>query len=243
MHEEFLKLVEDGDNIVFFGGAGVSTESSIPDFRSAEGLYNAKTKYSMSPEAIISHDYFIRNTENFFEYYKENLIYKEAKPNKAHKALAELERKGKLKAVITQNIDGLHSLAGSRNVYEIHGSVLKNYCVKCGKKYGLDYIMEPSNCDGSIPKCEDCGGVVRPDVVLYQEMLDDEVVGKAVNAIAEADMLIVGGTSLVVYPAAGLIRYFKGRNLVLINKQKTSCDTDANLIIREPIGEVMGELL
>lgn len=243
MHTEFLKMIEDSDNIVFFGGAGVSTESNIPDFRSDKGLYNAKHKYGMSPESMISHSYFMGNMDTFFEYYKENLVHREAKPNKAHLALAKLEKEGKLKAVVTQNIDGLHELAGSKKVFPLHGSVARNYCLSCGKRYGLDYIMDPANCEGNIPKCQACGGVVRPDVVLYEEMLDQEVVNGAIDAIANADMLIVGGTSLVVYPAAGMIRYFHGSKLVLINKQATGYDKQADLVIREPIGEVLGELL
>lgn len=243
MHEEFLKMIDESNNIVFFGGAGVSTESNIPDFRSDKGLYNAQQQYGRSPESLISHSYFMGHMDNFFDYYKENLIYEDAEPNKAHLALAKLEQEGKLKAVVTQNIDGLHEKAGSKNVFPLHGSVARNYCMKCGARYGLDYILDPAHNDGNIPKCEKCGGVVRPDVVLYEEMLDDSVVRGAIDAISAADMLIVGGTSLVVYPAAGMIQYFHGKYLVLINKQATGYDSRADLVIREPIGEVLGELL
>lgn len=241
--KKFADIIDKSNNIVFFGGAGVSTESNIPDFRSDKGLYNAQHKYSMSPEAIISHDYFLSNTDTFFEYYKENLIYEEAEPNKAHLALAKLEREGKLKAVITQNIDGLHQLAGSKNVFELHGSVLKNTCMKCGKHFTLEYILDDVHCKGHIPLCDKCGDIVKPDVVLYQEPLDDMIISGAVNAIKEADTLIVGGTSLVIYPAAGLINYFRGKNLILINKQATSYDNKADLVFRDAIGEIMGYLL
>jgi NAD-dependent deacetylase len=227
--------IEESSNIVFFGGAGVSTESGIPDFRSVDGLYNQKYKYP--PETIISHSFFERDPEEFYRFYRDKLIIKGAKPNAAHLRLAELERQGKLKAVITQNIDGLHQLAGSRNVLELHGSTLRNYCLRCGRTYGVEAI---ENCSG-VPKCT-CGGTIRPDVVLYEEGLDSEILQKSVRAIAEADVLIVGGTSLVVYPAAGLINYYRGNKLVLINKRPTAYDSQANLLISEKLGEVVAQV-
>ena len=239
MDERLREIIDNSDNIVFFGGAGVSTESSIPDFRSESGLYNAQRKYGRSPEEMLSHSFFVSHTDTFFDYYKNNLIYRSAEPNKAHRALAKLEEQGKLKAVITQNIDGLHQKAGSRNVYELHGSVLRNYCMDCGEFYDLDYIMDEANCDGGIPKCKKCGGTVKPDVVLYEEALDDDCMMGAIRAIQQADTLIIGGTSLVVYPAAGLIRYFGGNKLVLINKQATPYDRQADLVINDSIGKVM----
>lgn len=239
MDERLRDIIANSDNIVFFGGAGVSTESNIPDFRSESGLYNAQQKYGRSPEEMLSHSFFMRHTDTFFDYYKNNLIYRSAEPNKAHRALAKLEAEGKLRAVITQNIDGLHQKAGSRNVYELHGSVLRNYCMDCGEFYDLDYIMDEANCDGGIPKCKKCGGTVKPDVVLYEEALDDDCMMGAIRAIQQADTLIIGGTSLVVYPAAGLIRYFGGNKLVLINKQATPYDSQADLVINDSIGKVM----
>ena len=239
MDERLRDIIANSDNIVFFGGAGVSTESNIPDFRSESGLYNAQQKYGRSPEEMLSHSFFMRHTDTFFDYYKNNLIYRSAEPNKAHRALAKLEEQGKLKAVITQNIDGLHQKAGSRSVFELHGSVLRNYCMDCGEFYDLDYIMDEANCDGGIPKCKKCGGTVKPDVVLYEEALDDDCMMGAIRAIQQADTLIIGGTSLVVYPAAGLIRYFGGNNLVLINKQATPYDSKADLVINDSIGKVM----
>ena len=239
MDERLRDIIANSDNIVFFGGAGVSTESNIPDFRSESGLYNAQQKYGRSPEEMLSHSFFMRHTDTFFDYYKNNLIYRSAEPNKAHRALAKLEEQGKLKAVITQNIDGLHQKAGSRNVYELHGSVLRNYCMDCGEFYDLDYIMDEANCDGGIPKCKKCGGTVKPDVVLYEEALDDDCMMGAIRAIQQADTLIIGGTSLVVYPAAGLIRYVGGNKLVLINKQATPYDSQADLVINDSIGKVM----
>ncbi|MBN7773176.1 NAD-dependent protein deacylase [Clostridium aminobutyricum] len=244
--DKLKQIIEESNNIVFFGGAGVSTESNIPDFRSESGLYHAVQKYGQSPETMLSHSFFQNHTETFYDYYKNNLIYPEAKPNKAHLALAKLEREGKLKAIVTQNIDGLHQLAGSKVVYELHGSVLRNNCMRCGEFYDLGYIMNPENCKetdgirGLIPICKKCGGMVKPDVVLYEEPLNDEVVQQAVQAISKADTLIVGGTSLVVYPAAGLVNYFRGKNLVLINKSKTQYNGKANLVINDPIGEVLG---
>jgi len=239
MNENLKKIIDSSKSIVFFGGAGVSTESNIPDFRSEKGLYKAQSEYGVSPEEILSHTFFVNNTEKFFDYYKKNLIYAEAEPNKAHKALAELESRGILKAVVTQNIDGLHQKAGSRKVFELHGSVLRNYCMDCGKFYSLDYIMDEKNCRNGVPHCECCGGIVKPDVVLYEEALDSDCMMGAVEAIEKADTLIIGGTSLAVYPAAGLIRYFRGNNLVLINKQSTPYDSKATLVINDYIGKVM----
>lgn len=239
MDKRLKEIIEQSENIVFFGGAGVSTESNIPDFRSESGLYNARQKYGRSPEEILSHSFFMAHTDIFFDYYKNNLIYKDAEPNKAHRALAKLEAAGKLKAVVTQNIDGLHQKAGNRKVYELHGSVLRNFCMDCGEFYDLDYIMDEGNCDGNIPKCKKCGGTVKPDVVLYEEALDEDCMMRAIRAIQQADTMIIGGTSLVVYPAAGLIRYFGGKKLVLINKQTTPYDSRADLVINDSIGKVM----
>lgn len=238
MDARLKKIIEESENIVFFGGAGVSTESGIPDFRSDNGLYNVREVYGYAPETIISHSFYKKNPQLFFKYYKENMVWPDAEPNEAHKTLARLEEMGKLKAVVTQNIDGLHQKAGSKKVYELHGSVLRNFCEKCGKAYDLDYVMDEKNCDGYVPKCS-CGGTVKPDVVLYEEMLNDEVIQQAVWAIRSADTMIVGGTSLVVYPAAGLINYFDGKNLVLINKDSTSYDKMATLVINDSIGKVM----
>ena len=243
MYEELKEIIRDSNNIVFFGGAGVSTESNIPDFRSEAGLYNAQQSYGMSPEQMISHSFFMRDTETFFDYYKNNMVYQEAEPNAAHIALAKLEEMGKLKAVVTQNIDGLHQKAGSKVVYELHGSVLRNNCMDCGAYYDLDYIMDPEHCDGYIPKCEKCGGIIKPDVVLYEEALDDAQISGAVDAIRNADVLIIGGTSLVVYPAAGFVNYFRGSKLVLINKSSTSFDGRADLVINDSIGKVLGEVV
>lgn len=232
------ELIDISENIVFFGGAGVSTESEIPDFRSEKGLYHAQKVYGHSPETMLSRSFYDRHCETFYKYYKENLIYEKATPNDAHYTLAELERQGKLKAVITQNIDGLHQKAGSKNVYELHGSVLRNFCQSCGKAYDLDYIMNDNNCIRGIPKCS-CGGTIKPDVVLYEETLNNRVITEAVDAISNADLMIIGGTSLVVYPAAGLINYFRGKNLVLINRDETPYDGRANLVIHDSIGKVM----
>ena len=239
MDERLKNVIDDSKSIVFFGGAGVSTESGIPDFRSEKGLYSAQKQYGFSPEEILSHTFFVRHMEVFFDYYKKNLIYMDAQPGDAHRTLAHLEREGKLKAVVTQNIDGLHQKAGSRNVFELHGSVLRNYCMDCGEYHDVEYIMNEEYCRNGIPLCRKCGGVVKPDVVLYEEVLDDECVNGAISAISAADTLIIGGTSLVVYPAAGLIRYFRGNNLVLINKQATGYDSKANLVINDQIGKVM----
>jgi len=227
-------LLQNSDNIVFFGGAGVSTESGIPDFRSADGLYN--TEYAYPPETILSHSFFIRHTEEFYRSYRDKMLYPDAKPNKSHFALAKLEEQGKVKAVITQNVDGLHTEAGSINVLELHGSALRNICMACGECYPLEKILQT---DG-VPLCS-CGGIIKPDVVLYEEGLDASVMMKATKAIYDADVLIVGGTSLNVYPAAGLITNYHGNKLILINKSETSYDRHANLIIRENIGDTLGE--
>ena len=235
--EQLAKILSESEKIVFFGGAGVSTASGIPDFRSSDGLYSKKLMKHYSPEEAVSHSFLVRHPEEFYEFYKKNLIYPDAGPNDAHKALAKLEQMGKLTAVVTQNIDGLHQAAGSRKVFELHGSVLRNYCTGCGKKYDVNFILES---DG-VPYCPDCGKMVRPDVVLYEEGLDQYVIDDAIRAISNADTLIIGGTSLIVYPAAGLIRYFRGKNLVLINKSRTSADRQANLVIHDDIAMVMRE--
>lgn len=237
--EQLIKIIKDSNNMVFFGGAGVSTESGIPDFRSEHGLYTTGKGKKYSPEQLLSHNFFMRHTHDFFLYYKSHMIYKEAKPNAAHFALAKLEKLGKLSAVITQNIDSLHQLAGSQMVYELHGSSNENYCMKCRKSYSLDQIM---NMD-TVPICTDCGGVIKPDVVLYEEELNQGVIQKAIEAIQKADTMIVGGTSLVVWPAASLIEYFYGKNLVLINKSETSYDTRASLMIHDSIGEVLESVI
>jgi len=234
--EKLTQWLRESHNIVFFGGAGVSTESNIPDFRSEQGLYNAQQKYGYAPEVILSHTFFENRTADFFNYYANELIYPDAEPNQAHLALAKLEEMGKLKAVITQNIDGLHQKAGSKNVLELHGSVLRNHCMNCGLRFGADFVLEHK---GATPHCPDCGGIVRPDVVLYEEQLDGRVLDAAEKAVASADMLIVGGTSLVVYPAAGLIHWFKGRHLVLINRSETAFDGKADLVIHENIGKTL----
>lgn len=226
--------IQKSDDIVFFGGAGVSTESGIPDFRSVDGLYNQKYKYP--PETIISHSFYVRDPEEFYRFYKDKMIFPDAQPNRAHKALAKLEAMGKLKAVITQNIDGLHQKAGSQVVYELHGSVHRNYCTQCRTFYGVDFIAQSQG----VPRCPSCGGLVKPDVVLYEEGLDQDTVEGAVRAIAQAEVLIVGGTSLVVYPAAGMIRYYLGNKLVLINRDPTPYDGEADLVIHESLGRVLG---
>lgn len=233
--QRLQKIIDESDNIVFFGGAGVSTESGIPDFRSQDGLYAQKYKYP--PEQIVSHTFFTSRTAEFFEFYRDKMLYPGAKPNAAHIYLARLEEKGKLKAVITQNIDGLHQAAGSKNVLELHGSVLRNYCQKCGKFYSVEFIKEGNG----VPKCP-CGGVIKPDVVLYEESLDGGTINAAVKAISEADTLIIGGTSLVVYPAAGFISFFRGKHLVVINKSETSADSRADLVINDSIGKVFSRL-
>ena len=230
-------ILRDSKSAVFFGGAGMSTESGIPDFRSANGIYSKRLHQEFRPEEMASHSFLVNHTEAFFEFYREHRIFRNIRPNAGHKALAELERRGILKAVVTQNIDGLHQMAGSKTVCELHGSILRWPCVECGRVYPVEYILREEN--KPIPFCEDCGGIVRPGVVLYEEALDAEVVENAVQAIREADTLIVGGTSLVVYPAAGLIDYFQGRHLVLINKTETKADARAELVIREPIGQTL----
>ena len=234
--ETLKKWIDNSDNIVFFGGAGVSTESGIPDFRSVDGLYNQQ--YDYPPETILSHTFFRRNTEEFYRFYRAKMLALDAKPNAAHKKLAKWEQEGKLKAVVTQNIDGLHQAAGSKMVYELHGSVHRNYCQKCGAFYDARYMLESKG----IPKCEKCGGIIKPDVVLYEEGLDDATMRGAIRAISHADVLIIGGTSLTVYPAAGLIDYYNGNKLVLINKSVTSMDSRADLLVQGPIGEIFSQL-
>lgn len=233
--EQLQTIIDDSERIVFFGGAGVSTESDIPDFRSADGLYRQKYKYS--PEQIVSHSFFVQNPEGFYEFYKEKMMFLDAKPNAAHRKLAELETAGKLTAVITQNIDGLHQAAGSKNVLELHGSIHRNYCMKCHKFYDAAYVK---HADG-IPRCS-CRGMLKPDVVLYEEGLDSAVINKSVKAISEADTLIIGVTSLIVYPAAGFIDYFRGKHLVVINKGATAREVGAELTIAAPIGEILGQI-
>lgn len=233
--KKLKEILNNSDNIVFFGGAGVSTESNIPDFRSSTGLFNQKLNKNFSPEELVSHTFFVKYPEEFFKFYKDKLIYPDAKPNKAHLALAHLEKIGKLKAVITQNIDGLHQVAGNKKVFELHGSVLRNYCMDCNTFYDQNFILNSEK----IPTCTKCGGKVKPDVVLYEEGLDEDVIYGAIKAISKADTLIIGGTSLVVYPAAGLIDYFKGDTLVLINKSTTSADYKADIVIHDSIGEVL----
>lgn len=235
--QQLQEIIDSSDNIVFFGGAGVSTESGIPDFRSESGIFKSLEKYGDTPENLVSHTYYMDHTEEFFDYYKENLIFRDAEPNPAHITLANLENAGKLKAIITQNIDGLHQKAGSKNVLELHGSNHRNYCQICNKEYGLNYILE----SGGIPRCE-CGGIVKPDVVLYEEPLNNAVLSFAIDYIQNADTLIIGGTSLVVYPAAGLINYFNGSNLVLINKSETPYDDSANLVINDAIGKTLSQI-
>ena len=238
MHSEIETLrtwITESDNIVFFGGAGVSTESGVPDFRSVDGLYQQKFDYP--PETILSHSFFYQNTEYFYRFYREKMLPLDVAPNAAHKKLAQWEQEGKLRAVVTQNIDGLHQKAGSRKVFELHGSVYRNYCPRCGKFYPPEFIRDSEG----VPHCE-CGGLIKPDVVLYEEGLDGECIDGSIRAISEADVLIVGGTSLTVYPAAGLIRYYRGKKLVLINRDETPYDGYANLIFREPIGKVLSAL-
>lgn len=235
--QKLTEMIRNSENIVFFGGAGVSTESKIPDFRSVDGLYHQE--YDYPPETILSHTFFMRHTDEFYRFYQNKMLFLDAQPNPAHRSLAKLEEIGKLKAVITQNIDGLHQAAGSKQVLELHGSVLRNYCMKCHTFYDAQYIKQSSG----IPTCQHCGGVVKPDVVLYEEGLDDQIIDHAIKAIQEADMLIIGGTSLVVYPAAGLIDYYGGDKLVLINRDATARDRRADLLIREPIGQVFAKVM
>ena len=232
--ETLTKWLTESNNIVFFGGAGVSTESKIPDFRSTDGLYNQE--YAWPPETILSHTFYMKKTDEFYRFYRNKMLFPDAEPNRAHKALAKLEADGKLKAVVTQNIDGLHQKAGSKEVLELHGSVLRNYCTRCGKFHGIESILYS---DG-VPKC-DCGGTIKPDVVLYEEGLEQHTIQKSVYYISHADVLIIGGTSLTVYPAAGLIDYYRGNKLVLINKSVTPMDSRADLVISGPIGEILGD--
>lgn len=234
--KQLQNIIDNSNNIVFFGGAGVSTESGIPDFRSVDGLYNQK--YDYPPEEILSRTFFMRNPGEFYRFYKDKMLELDIEPNKAHKKLAELEKAGKLKAVVTQNIDGLHQKAGSKIVYELHGTVHKNHCMKCGKFFDAKYVKSAEN----IPYCDECGGLVKPDVVLYEEGLDDATVRGAVNAIASAEVLIIAGTSLTVYPAAGMIRYFGGKSLVLINREPTSMDRAADLVLHDKVGEILGQI-
>lgn len=242
--QHLKQLVQESGNIVFFGGAGTSTESDIPDFRSANGLYQTKSRHRYPPETMLSRDFFMRHTEEFYEFYRTRMIYKDAKPNAAHAALAALEREGRLKAVITQNIDGLHQMAGSVNVLELHGSVHRNHCMDCGAFYSLDDVLAAGGGDaGAVPRCSRCGGVVKPDVVLYQEELDRETLNRAIRHIEEADVFIVAGTSLTVYPAAGLVRYYRGNKLILINKSPTAYDGHANYVLQESIGKVMSAFI
>lgn len=234
--ERLRAMIEESNYIVFFGGAGVSTESGIPDFRSTDGLYHQRYKYP--PETIVSHSFYMNKTEEFYEFYKDKMLFLDAQPNNAHKTLARLEEQGKLKAVVTQNIDGLHQAAGSREVLELHGSVHRNYCTKCGKFFDLKYIVQSEG----VPHCDACGGIVKPDVVLYEEGLDGDIMRRTVQHISKADMLIIGGTSLAVYPAAGFIDYFKGRHLVIINMTPSPRDSYAQLVIADKIGEVLGSI-
>ena len=235
MINRLVQILKDSNNIVFFGGAGVSTASKIPDFRSSNGIFNEKLNVTFTPEQLVSYTFYMKYPREFFNFYKSKLIYRDAKPNNAHIALAKLEEMGKLKAIVTQNIDGLHQMAGSKNVFELHGSVHRNYCVKCREFYDASFIINSKD----VPTCEKCGGTVKPDVVLYEEGLDDKVINGAIDAISKADTLIIGGTSLVVYPAAGLINYFRGKNLILINKSTTSADNKANLVINDDIDRVL----
>lgn len=233
--KKFQEMIEDSNNIVFFGGAGVSTESGIPDFRSKDGLYNQRYKYP--PEMILSHTFFLRNTNEFYKFYKDKMNSLKYEPNITHMKLVELEQNGKLKAIVTQNIDGLHQKAGAKTVYELHGSVHRNYCMKCNKFFDAKYVFESND----VPKCE-CGGIIKPDVVLYEEGLDDETVNNSIRAIMNADMLIVAGTSLTVQPAAGLINFYKGKKLVLINKDETLYDSKANLVINDNLGNIFSKI-
>lgn len=239
MVPELEKMLQSHKNIVFFGGAGVSTESGIPDFRSVDGLYHQKFKYP--PETMLSHSFYESHTAEFFDFYRQKLIVHGARPNAAHLRLAKLEQQGKVRAVVTQNIDGLHQAAGSRNVFELHGSTLRNFCTRCGNFYPVSFIEEAGKSGDGIPRCTDCGAIVKPDVVLYEEGLDEATLDGAIQAIHAADLLIVGGTSLAVYPAAGLLRYFRGSDLVVINKQPTPADSMASLVLNLPIGEALRE--
>ena len=234
--EQLQQIFDESNKIVFFTGAGVSTESGIPDFRSVDGLYNQKYKYP--PESIISHTFFKYDVEEFYRFYKDRMVYPDAKPNAAHLKMAEFEKAGKSLGVVTQNIDGLHSVAGSKNIYELHGTINKNYCTKCRKFYSLDEIMAKPG----VPYCDDCGGIIKPDVVLYEEGLDDRTITGAIRAISQADCLVIAGTSLIVYPAAGFVNYFSGRHLVIINLSSTSSDGNAELVINGKVGEVLSQI-
>lgn len=234
--QELQRIIDAYDNIVFFGGAGVSTESGIPDFRSTDGLYNQE--YDYPPETILSHTFFVRNPEEFYRFYRAKMLCLDAEPNAAHKKLTELEAAGKLKAVVTQNIDGLHQKAGSKKVLELHGSVHRNFCTKCHAFYDAEYMLHTTG----VARCSRCGGIIKPDVVLYEECLDDAVISESIDAITRAQVMIVGGTSLVVYPAAGLLQYFRGEKLIVINKGATSADRNADLVIQQPIGEVLSKI-
>lgn len=236
MVDKLKAAIDECNYIVFFGGAGVSTESGIPDFRSTDGLYNQKYKYP--PETIVSHSFYVQRTEEFYEFYKDKMLFPDAKPNAAHNKLAELEKSGKLKAVVTQNIDGLHQAAGSKEVLELHGSVHRNYCTKCGRFFDLKYIVDSKG----IPRCDECAGIIKPDVVLYEESLDQSIIERTVDHISRADMLIIGGTSLAVYPAAGLVNYFRGKYLVVINLAPTVRDVNADIVISDKIGNVFSQI-
>ena len=236
-YEELQRMVDESQKIVFFGGAGVSTESGIPDFRSVDGLYNQK--YDWPPEEILSHTFFVRHTKDFYRFYRDKMLALEAKPNPAHLKLAQWEREGKLIGIVTQNIDGLHRAAGNKKVFELHGTVFINFCTECGKQFGPEFVRDYPD---DIPHCDACGGLIKPDVVLYEEGLDGETLSGAISAIQRADMLIVAGTSLTVYPAAGLVRYFGGKHLVLINRDATPMDRNADLVIRDKVGQVLGSL-
>lgn len=239
--DELKGIIDNAKDICVFTGAGISVPSGIPDFRSADGLYNQDSGFNIRPEEIISHSFFVRHTDMFYEFYKDKMVYQDAQPNAAHKYFVELEHAGKHVSVVTQNIDGLHTAAGSSEVYEIHGSVLRNNCTKCGKFYDVDYVLHPDNCDNNIPLCS-CGGIIKPDVVLYEEPLDDATVSGAVRAISRADTMIIIGTSLVVYPAASYVRYFRGNNLVIINLEPTQMDSIATLAIYEDVEKVVKQL-
>ncbi len=234
--DKLREIIEGCQNMVFLGGAGVSTESDIPDFRSEKGIYKVQHEYGYPPEAMLSHTFFMKHTEEFYRFYRETMLYPHAKPNHAHQALAELEKRGKLKSIITQNIDGLHQLAGSKRVLELHGSVYRNYCMDCGAKYDLDYVID---FEGAIPRCTKCRGIIKPDVVLYEEPLREDILSQSVDAISHADVMMVGGTSLSVYPAAGLVNYYRGKQLILINQSETPYDDKASLVIHERIGDVL----
>ena len=237
-YEEFKKMINEAHSIVVFTGAGISVPSGIPDFRSADGIYNQKTKIKASPEEIISHSFFMSNTEDFYDFYKEKMCYPKAEPNAAHKYFADLEKKGKKVIVVTQNIDGLHQKAGSKYVYELHGTIHQNFCMKCGRLFGLDYVMNSKG----VPHCDKCGGIIKPNVVLYEEGLDEDTIQRSISAIMTCDLLIIIGTSLRVYPAAGFIRYFRGRYLVVINKDSTSYDSNCDLVFNEDVINVINNI-